>query len=330
MTDMDMHISAPLAGPEDHPAEAVLSGLSDGSLPPEQAVRDFQTAMEGKFPVEQAGENMLSAETQDFNYSALPSDEGSGGSRLTAQAAQEFSASGTGASSPDGKFSAKPEGIFPAGENMLSAQWDNGVRNDMGVLRTVQEQKQPADSELLRSGEEKLSSIGAADSAADAEGREDPLRRELKGDRAAMVSVSDMFSGMMSPLDSIISGHVQQAETAQPPQLEQDRLESMVDRILVSAPDDGGREVRLTLNTQALKDTEIIIHRDVSGTLSITLQANDRSVFQTLVASQGELKQMLETQEKGEVRVTVNSDAQGGQNDTNRRSSGYMEYDLNE
>ena len=137
------------------------------------------------------------------------------------------------------------------------------------------------------------------------------------------------MSGMTSPLESLFSGRMEQmtqARDAGP--LEQGDLQQLVDRILVATPEDGGNEVRLTLGSQILPDTEIILHRDMDGMLSVTLNSSNASSFQTLVSSQGTLQDMLESLEKRSVHVEVLRDSGREDNDTGRRSHGYMPEDL--
>ena len=154
------------------------------------------------------------------------------------------------------------------------------------------------------------------------------LENESPNDAAAL---RDLFSGMMRPAETFAAGRTEQAAAPAPANAaDHPQLEKIVERILVSAPDQGGQEVRITLSSQALQGTDIILHRNVTGELSVTLQTGDPRSFQTLVASQGELKQLLETQEKGEVRVTVAGDTPQEQNDSNRRSRGYTSYENDE
>ncbi len=137
------------------------------------------------------------------------------------------------------------------------------------------------------------------------------------------------MSGMTSPLESLFSGRMEQMTQAQDAgPLEQGDLQQLVDRILVATPEDGGNEVRLTLGSQILPDTEIILHRDMDGMLSVTLSSSNASSFQTLVSSQGTLQDMLERLEKRSVHVDVLRDSGREENDTGRRSRGYMTEDM--
>ena len=105
-------------------------------------------------------------------------------------------------------------------------------------------------------------------------------------------------------------------------------LEMLVDRILVSASDIGRHEVRLTLSGHVLGGTEIVLQRSLEGMLIVTLQCTDISSFQTLVASQMELKARLEDYENRSVQVSVDIDKE--RNDTDRRSRGYTEQEPQE
>ena len=136
------------------------------------------------------------------------------------------------------------------------------------------------------------------------------------------------FAGMTSPLESLFAGRMEQTAPAAPPaDVDNEALTQLVERILVSTPESGGHEVRLSLGSHALPDTEIILQRDMSGMLSVTLTSSRDSSFQTLVAAQDSLKNMLENMEKNSVRVTVTRDTGREENDTGRRSRGYREID---
>lgn len=140
---------------------------------------------------------------------------------------------------------------------------------------------------------------------------------------------SAVLSGMTNPLESLFSGRMEEAAppapAAQGP--EQADLEKLVERILVSTPEQGGHEVRLSLGSHALPSTEITLHRDMTGMLSVTLSSSDASSFQTLVSAQDSLKSMLESLEKGNVRVEVTRDSGREDNDSGRRSRTYMTED---
>lgn len=170
----------------------------------------------------------------------------------------------------------------------------------------------------------------------------DPKRHDLESGgtrdeteaRPSAQDTSSSLSGMTSPLESLFSGRMEQmtpapAEAAAPASpMEHGDLEQLVERILVATPEGGGNEVRLTLGSQILPDTEIILQRDADGLLSVTLSSANASSFQTLVSSQGTLQQMLEQLENRSVRVEVHSDTGREDNDSRRRSRGYTAEDM--
>jgi type III secretion system needle length determinant len=131
---------------------------------------------------------------------------------------------------------------------------------------------------------------------------------------------------MSNPLDGLFSMKTAHPET--PHSVDRSQLEQLVDRILVSSPEQGGHEIRLSLNSTVLKDTEVILTRNLDGRLSVTLQTPDTSSFQTLVSARGELQSLLEEQEDSPVQVTVDQDSSDEYNDTRRRSRGYQEQEF--
>lgn len=139
----------------------------------------------------------------------------------------------------------------------------------------------------------------------------------------SMPSVSSLFS-MSNPLDALFSGTVEQVPPTQNSLSEAD-LVQIVNKILVSTPDTGGSEIRLTLGGNMLQGTEIIIQRDLTGKLFVELNANNDNMFQTLVEAQSSLKKALDIHEKSDVRVQVTQDSGREENDTGRRSRGYSE-----
>ncbi len=156
--------------------------------------------------------------------------------------------------------------------------------------------------------------------------------RDEKEGRSSSQDAPTSLSGMTSPLESLFSGRMEQmTQAAAAPEasaLEHDDLQKLVDRILVSTPEGGGNEVRLTLGNQILPDTEIILQRGADGMLSVTLSSDNASSFQTLVSAQGTLQQMLEQLENSPVRVEVYSESGREDNDSRRRSRGYMPEDM--
>lgn len=135
---------------------------------------------------------------------------------------------------------------------------------------------------------------------------------------------------MTSPLESLFSLRTDMAAEVSAPAADMDNaeLEQLVERILVSTPEHGGHEVRLSLNSHRLPETEIVLRRDIDGRLSVSLSTPDASAFQTLVSSRGNLQQMLEKVENQNVQVTVSQETDREENDRNRRSRGYMQEDM--
>ena len=168
---------------------------------------------------------------------------------------------------------------------------------------------------------------------------EKPLQRHdlnsggLKGEESD-TPLQELFSmgSMSNPLENLFSQRMPVQAEAAPPQHEAPGMdiEKLVDRILVSSPEAGGHEVRLTLENHVLPHTTIMIRRDNDGMLSVTLTSTDASSFQTLVSAQGSLKSMLDSMEKNDVRVVVSQTAENGreENDTGKRSRGYMQEDI--
>lgn len=142
-------------------------------------------------------------------------------------------------------------------------------------------------------------------------------------------NAASAMSGMTSPLDSLFSGRMEQTAATAEAAMDPQDLEKLVDRILVSSPEKGGHEVRLSLGGNNLQGTEIVLQRSVDGSLSVAVKCSDPSSFQTLVAAQTSLKSELERMEKAEVRVEVSHQTDREDNDANRRSRGYMAEDEN-
>lgn len=127
---------------------------------------------------------------------------------------------------------------------------------------------------------------------------------------------------MGSPLESLFAGRIEQAVAAQP-LLSEVELEALVERILVSTPESGGNEVRLTLGGDLLKGTEIVIQRDALGQLSVQLHASEAAAFRALTASQAELRDRLEVHEAAEVHVAIAYEHSG--NSAEHRSRGLFQ-----
>lgn len=105
-------------------------------------------------------------------------------------------------------------------------------------------------------------------------------------------------------------------------------LNAFVSRILVSSPEKGSTEVRLTLSDAALRGTEVTLLRDAAGMLSVKIVAADPRAFQTLVASRGDLVSALEAQESAGVSVVMEDGSDA--NDTRQRSRGLDALDNHE
>ena len=141
-------------------------------------------------------------------------------------------------------------------------------------------------------------------------------------------NVQPQLSGMTSPLDSLFSGRMEQVPALAAQMQDTAEIEQLVERILVSTPEKGGHEVRISLGSQTLPGTEIVLQRGVDGMLSVTVNCTDGSSFQTLVAAQDTLQSRLSQMENADVRVVVTQDSDREENDSGRRSRGYMEEDF--
>ncbi|HJD98147.1 type III secretion protein [Mailhella massiliensis] len=179
---------------------------------------------------------------------------------------------------------------------------------------------------------------------------EKPERHDLESGRSKKDDLSDLFqkttekgkgmedtpsgvfssmTGMTNPLDNLFSGRMEQAAPTSASVLEGPEMEKLVEQILVSTPEQGGHEVRLSLGGNNLQGTEIVLQRGVDGGLFVSVNCDNPSSFQTLVSAQAALKAELERMEKAEVRVEVSHNADREENDTNRRSRGYMAEETN-
>lgn len=148
-------------------------------------------------------------------------------------------------------------------------------------------------------------------------------------DEEALHQFSSLFSMPASAFaaNGAVGGSVAEQLSGCSPLADVD-LEMLVDRILVSSSDIGSHEVRLTLSGHVLGGTEIVLQRSLEGMLIVTLQCTDISSFQTLVASQMELKARLEDYENRSVQVSVDIDKE--RNEADRRSRGYTEQEPQE
>ena len=142
---------------------------------------------------------------------------------------------------------------------------------------------------------------------------------------ASIESLFPDFSQLQQPQQTQQTTAAQapaQADGAQKSILDPDSLNNLVSRILVNSPESGRAEVRLMLNDNVLRGTEISISRDLNGQLSVQISCKDPSSFQTLVASRNDLQQTLEQQERQTVNVTMTDSTDAGENDTRQRSRG--------
>lgn len=157
-------------------------------------------------------------------------------------------------------------------------------------------------------------------------GRHDLESGGTKDERRPADDEPTVPSGMTSPLESLFAGRMEEAPSVAAPAEAPDQaeLEKLVKKILVSTPEQGGHEVRISLGSHVLPDTEITLQRDMDGRLFVTLSSSDASSFQTLVAAQDSLKSMLEKLENGSVRVVVTQNSEREENDSGRRSRTYM------
>jgi len=103
-------------------------------------------------------------------------------------------------------------------------------------------------------------------------------------------------------------------------------LENLVDRILASSPGELESEVRIILKNHVLDGTEILLQRNSDGMLSIHFLSTNAAAFQTLAASQADLKSLLERYESQEVKISMELDNRQGENDSNQRSRGYIDF----
>ena len=144
-------------------------------------------------------------------------------------------------------------------------------------------------------------------------------------DTQGMPSAASLFSSMF---ENRMGNVAAAAQVAAPDGDMGELVDKLVDRILVSEPKPGNQaEVRIQLNDTALRDTEIILNRGADGLLSVRLVTDNASSMQTLVAAQQSLKEQLEKHGPAAVQVTSPGESRSGDNDSNRRSQGMVDYD---
>lgn len=148
----------------------------------------------------------------------------------------------------------------------------------------------------------------------------------------ATTPMSALFSqGSMGSFLSQLEGAPQAAKPEAAPRLDPQEVQQIADRILVSAPSGGAQEVRITPNSGLLPGTEIIVTRDAAGMLQVSVKTTDETAFQTLVGAQNNLKDALQSKETMPVRVVIDSQQAGAEdNDSRRRSAGLFEQYGNE
>ena len=154
---------------------------------------------------------------------------------------------------------------------------------------------------------------------------ESMLKDNGQADETAAKLFSSLFSmpSLASQADSIHGAAVEGAVSVSP--LSEAELEMLVDRILVSQAQNGAQEVHITLGGTMLNGTEITLFRNSDGLLVVQMNCTNQSSFQTLVASQLDLRTRLEDFENKTVHVSVDIHQDG--NDAQQRSKGYFELD---
>ena len=146
------------------------------------------------------------------------------------------------------------------------------------------------------------------------------------GDESQSAMASLFSQTNMGAFASQFNNAVQGGAPQEAPMLNAQEVQQIADRILVSAPESGAQEVRITPNSNLLPGTEIVVARDANGMLQVSVKTTDPAAFQTLVGAQGDLKDALQSRETQAVRVVIASDEAGaGDNDSRRRSAGLFE-----
>lgn len=216
----------------------------------------------------------------------------------------------------------QPKG--PAFAEAAPARQPEGSKGAEGFLRAEASREMPREADARRAGVHDLETGGLVERGgrgAEAAGR----KADVRSDGADFIAA--MFGRPDAPAagQAWATGQTAQAAPAQAASMpDVQALESLVSRILVSTPERGGTEVRLTLSDPSLKGTEVSVIRDAGGALTVKISAGDPSAFQTLVSSRGELVSALETQEKLPVTVELSDrkDGRGEDDNPGRRSKG--------
>lgn len=167
----------------------------------------------------------------------------------------------------------------------------------------------------LEQGEEKDRGQGDGPSSTDA-----PPSPSSSPSPAALME--SLFGQRMATADATASATLDEAGTMG------DMVDTLVERILVSEPDTGNPEVRITLGDGVLSGTELSLSRAPDGQLFVRLFCSEFAAFQTAVGARDALRAALERSGEN-VRVEVTrsggSDDAGGGNegDSRRRSAMY-------
>ena len=134
------------------------------------------------------------------------------------------------------------------------------------------------------------------------------------------------FAAMAAHMNAMTAPGVQSVEATAAPApaqgLEAIDLNELVTRILVNTPERGATEVRMTLQDNVLKGTEISIVRGNDGLLTVRLVTDNPASFQTLVAARYDLQAILQQQEGRPVSVVMLDETEREKNDSRRRSKG--------
>ena len=146
-----------------------------------------------------------------------------------------------------------------------------------------------------------------------------------KSSEPSIDSLFKDFAAMAAQMDGLTSPMPQVSEVQAKPATGLDAIDlnELVTRILVNTPESGKTEVRLTLQDNVLRGTEISIARDNDGLLTVRIVTDNAASFQTLVATRNDLQAILQQQE-GRIIVNVEmlDDSDSEQNDSRRRSKG--------
>lgn len=233
-------------------------------------------------------------------------------------------------------FPAREADRAPAGTDPPRQSRDLPANRDVEAFRSAMDRSKPegfangSDRAALERPDELFRGAGGREERTGAPRRHDLesgealQKKPSEADRDGGLKGSDFIDAMFgrARADAFMPAAGPRAEGAQaaPSGFPDGDLEALVSRILVSSPEKGSTEVRLTLSDAALRGTEVTLLRDAAGALSVKIVAADPRAFQTLVASRGDLVSALEAQEPEGVTVVMEDGA--GANDTRQRSRG--------